>query len=122
MSICTMSELTSVTPMGPGAPATRVTGATALAALGLLCGALVSQPAEAAPKLCGDRHQILERLEQAHAETPQALGLSVDSGVIEVLVSQEGGWTMLLTYPKRPTCVVAVGEAWQILQLARQSA
>ena len=86
MSICTMSELTSATPMGPGAPATRVTGATALAALGLLCGALVSQPAEAALKPYGDRHQILERLEQAHAETPQALGLSVDSGVIRPAV------------------------------------
>jgi hypothetical protein len=23
-----------------------------------------------------------------------------------------------VTYPKRPTCVVAVGEAWQPLQLA----
>jgi hypothetical protein len=97
-----------------------------LAALVLVCGslgsALVSGPAQAAPKLCGDRHQILERLEQAHEETPQALGLSGDGGVIEVLVSPEGGWTMLITYPRRPTCVVATGEAWQMLQFAGQPA
>jgi hypothetical protein len=97
-----------------------------LAALILVCGSLgsvlVSAPAQAAPKLCGDRHQILERLEQAHEETPQALGLSGDGGVIEVLVSPEGGWTMLITYPRRPTCVVATGEAWQMLQLAGQPA
>jgi hypothetical protein len=97
-----------------------------LAALVLVCGSLgsvlVSGPAQAAPKLCGDRHQILERLEQAHEETPQALGLSGDGGVIEVLVSPEGGWTMLITYPRRPTCVVATGEAWQMLQLAGQPA
>jgi hypothetical protein len=97
-----------------------------LAALVLVCGSLgsvlVSAPAQAAPKLCGDRHQILERLEQAHEETPQALGLSGDGGVIEVLVSPEGGWTMLITYPRRPTCVVATGEAWQMLQLAGQPA
>ena len=97
-----------------------------LAALVLVCGSLggvlVSGPAQAAPKLCGDRHQILGRLEQAHEETPQALGLSGDGGMIEVLVSPEGGWTMLITYPRRPTCVVATGEAWQMLQLAGQPA
>jgi hypothetical protein len=80
------------------------------------------QPAEAASKLCGDRDQILEGLRQVHDETPQALGLSGDGGVIEVLVSPEGGWTMLITYPRRPTCVVATGEAWQMLQLAGEPA
>ena len=108
MSIRTMSERAGA-PLG-------------LAALALLCGSVVGKPAEAAPKLCGDRHQILERLEQAHEEKPQALGLSGDGGVIEVLVSPEGGWTMLITYPRRPTCVVATGEAWQMLQLAGQPA
>ena len=116
MSIRSTSEATSALRAGP----------TGLATLALLCGALggamLSQPAEAAPKLCGDRHQILERLERAHEETPQALGLSGDGGVIEVLVSPEGGWTMLITYPRRPTCVVATGEAWQMLQLAGQPA
>jgi hypothetical protein len=71
--------------------------------LELLCGSVASQPAEAAPKLCGERDQILKRLEQAHDETPQAIGLSGEGGVIEVLVSPEGGWTMLIAYPKRPT-------------------
>ena len=77
MSIRTMSERAGA-PLG-------------LAALALLRGSVVGKPAEAAPKRCGDRHQILERLEQAHEEKPQALGLSGDGGVIEVLVSPEGG-------------------------------
>jgi hypothetical protein len=25
---------------------------------------------------------------------------------------------MLVTYPERPTCVVAMGEAWEMMQLA----
>jgi hypothetical protein len=45
------------------------------------------------------------------------LRLTSDGGVLEVLISPSGGWTILVTYPKRPTCVVAVGEAWQPLQL-----
>jgi hypothetical protein len=43
----------------PGAPAAKVIAALGLSSL-LLCSSVVSQPAEAAPKLCGDRDQILE--------------------------------------------------------------
>jgi hypothetical protein len=108
-------------PLGrPAAPPLRLAAGLTVALL-LLGGTLVSTPAEAAPKLCGERGQILEGLAQKYEETPQALGLSGDGGVIEVLVSPEGGWTMLITYPRRPTCVVATGEAWQML-LAGQSA
>jgi hypothetical protein len=120
MSIRSTSECASDAPAGPAVPAARLAGPSGLAALALLCGSVVSQPAEAAPKLCGDHDRILKRLEQAHEETRQALALSGDGGVVEVLVSPEGGWTMLLTYPRRPTCVVAAGEAWEMLQFAGQ--
>ncbi len=63
---------------------------------------------------CGDRSQILESLESQYGETPQAIGLSRDGGLLEVLVSPTGGWTILITYPKRSTCVVATGESWEI--------
>ncbi len=105
----------------PGTVAARAKGPIAFAALALLGGMLVSPPAQAA-KLCGERNQILKRLEQKHEETPRALGLSADGGVLEVLVSPEGGWTILVTYPRRPTCVVAVGRAWQTLTLVGQPA
>ena len=117
----TMSEPAEKSPVPPGARAAKGIAALGLSSL-LLCSAVVSQPAEAAPKLCGNRDQILEGLRQVHDESPQALGLSGDGGVIEVLVSPEGGWTMLITYPRRPTCVVATGEAWQIVQVAGQPA
>jgi hypothetical protein len=101
-------------PVARRSRAAQLVGSLALAAFA--GGALLSPSAEAA-RLCGDRDEILKRLEQRHEETPQALGLSSDGGVLEVLVSPSGGWTILVTYPKRPTCVVAVGEAWQALQL-----
>jgi hypothetical protein len=71
-----------------------------------------------AVRICGERDVLLEQFAMQHAETPQALGLGADGGVIEVLVAPNGGWTMLVTYPQRPTCVVAMGEAWEMLQLA----
>jgi hypothetical protein len=69
-------------------------------------------------RICGERDMLLEQFAMQHDETPQALGLGADGGVIEVLVSPEGGWTMLVTYPDRPTCVVAMGDHWEMLQLA----
>jgi hypothetical protein len=71
-----------------------------------------------AVRICGERDVLLEQFAMEHDEKPQALGLGADGGVIEVLVSPKGGWTMLVTYPQRPTCVVAMGEAWELLQLA----
>jgi hypothetical protein len=38
---------------------------------------------------------------KVHQETPQAIGLSGEGGMLTVLVSPERGWTMLVTYPKR---------------------
>ena len=90
-----------------------------LAASALLAALLLPAPAEAAAR-CGDRAKILERLEQKHHETRHALGLSADGGVLELLVSPEGGWTIMVTYPQRPSCIVAVGKAWQPLTLAGQ--
>ena len=97
--------------------AAQLVGRSLLATLAFAGGILLGSPVEAA-RLCGERGAILKSLEQKHQETRQALGLSADGGVLEILVSPSGGWTILVTYPKRPTCVVAVGEAWQALQLA----
>ena len=86
-------------------------------AFGSAAGSAADSPAEAV-RICGERDALLEQFAMQHDEKPQALGLGADGGVIEVLVSPEGGWTMLVTYPQRPTCVVAMGEAWELLQLA----
>ncbi len=86
--------------------------------LSLIVAALlwtVAAPQAHAQALCGDRAELLERLEQEFSETPQALGLSEDGSLIEVMVSPSGGWTILVTYPKRPSCVVATGEGWESL-------
>jgi hypothetical protein len=102
-----------------GRLAALLVGPIALATVAMGGGlTLGASRAEAATKLCGDRSQILKRLEQKHEEVVKSLGLSADGGVIEVTVSPEGGWTMLVTYPKKPTCILAVGKAWQMLHLA----
>ncbi len=63
--------------------------------------------------ICGERTQILDNLKQTYGETPRAIGLSQDGGLLEILVSPTGGWTILITYPNKPSCVVATGESWE---------
>ena len=72
-------------------------------------------PQAAAQTVCGERAEILDRLEQQFAETPQAIGLSEDGALGEIVVSPSGGWTILVTYPKSPSCVVATGKDWETL-------
>ena len=78
---------------------------------------IAAAPPADAQTVCGDRTEMLERLAQEFAEAPQAVGLSQDGALVEVMVSPSGGWTILVTYPKRPTCVVATGESWEALTI-----
>lgn len=78
---------------------------------------IAAAPQAGAQAVCGERAEILERLTQEFAETPQAVGLSEDGALVEIMVSPSGGWTILVTYPKRPTCVVATGESWEALTI-----
>ncbi len=84
--------------------------------LGLIVAAFLwgaAAPQAHAQALCGERSALVERLEREFSETPQALGLSEDGALVEIMVSPTGGWTILVTYPKRPSCVVATGEGWE---------
>ncbi len=83
-----------------------------IALMGLaLTAPFISTTAQAQP-MCGERTEILEALEQKHKETVQAIGIAQGGGLLEVLVSPGGGWTILVTYPQRATCVVAAGQDW----------
>ena len=79
----------------------------------LLWGSTVA-PTRAEP-FCGERAEVLSHLEEKFSERPEAIGLSQDGGLLEIVVSPSGGWTILITYPKRPTCVIATGDGWETL-------
>ncbi len=78
----------------------------------LLCG-----PAHAAA--CGPRAQVIERLATAYGETIQNIGLGSNNRIVEVFASNESGtWTITVTSPDGRTCLVASGQAFEVVNIA----
>lgn len=104
--------------------------AAAAAALAALAGAslLASTPAaqaQQAPQApqCAERAAVLERLSAQYHEEPVSIGVTATGSLLEVLASPEGGtWTIIITVPGGPTCLVSSGEGWRgaPVQLAQQ--
>lgn len=65
---------------------------------------------------CGERDQVHELLAKKFKEVPIAMGVTNTGGLIEVLTSKTGSWTMLLIAPSGKACLVAAGEGWRTLE------
>ena len=85
----------------------------ALTAAAVVLAVAPSPSVAQAQRICGDRAELIKNLEHKYSERPRAIGLVANGGLLEILVSPAGGWTILISYPRQPTCVVAVGKEWQ---------
>ena len=83
---------------------------------GLGLGALLAAaplPAEPGPRLCGPHDAIASDLAQRFGESRRAAALSADNTVIEFFANDAtGSWSLTVTTPGGPTCLVAAGEAF----------
>ncbi len=65
---------------------------------------------------CGPHAAVVERLAVGFSESRQVMAINGDNGVLEVFASLESGtWTITLTRPGGPTCIVAAGQHYQHL-------
>jgi len=65
---------------------------------------------------CADRALVLDRLASAYGESRQSIGLGANNAVVEVFASTETGtWTITVTAPTGVTCLVASGQAFEVL-------
>jgi len=69
--------------------------------------------AASAQNVCSERTKFVDQLSVTYAENTVGLGLVNDGSVLEILVSKNGSWTILVTKPNGISCVVATGEAWE---------
>ena len=71
--------------------------------------------------LCGERKAIIKELFEKHQEHPTHAGLVNNGNVLELVTSQEGTWTVLITTPDGTTCILATGEHWTQLKKAQKT-
>jgi len=74
-----------------------------------------AQMLRAAPANCAPHDTVVYRLAEGYAESREVIGLTTDGAVIEVFASDSGSWTLTVTAPGGPTCLVAAGEHYQHL-------
>ncbi len=63
--------------------------------------------------MCGDREAVVAELAQQFRETPMAVGQVDGNSVVEILVSQDGTWTILATGTDGKSCIVSAGEGFE---------
>jgi len=99
-------------PRPQGRKAAAAAPVLALAGLVLTAPLAVAEPA-AQVSQCAAREAIIERLSVKYEEAPVSLGITATGSLLEVLASPSGSWTIILTLPGGPTCLVTSGEGWR---------
>ncbi len=94
------------------------------APLAIAAVTLQSDPAAAQGPQCAPRTALLESLSKNYDEAPVSMGVTTSGSLVEVLASPTGSWTILVTVPGGPTCMVSSGDGWRAspVQVARDPA
>jgi len=84
--------------------------------MSLLLVTATALPVSANPGVrCAAHNDVVERLSQIYGERRQAIGLATGSSVMEVYASDESGsWSITVTQPGGPTCLVASGQGFRL--------
>lgn len=83
-----------------------------------LCAIACTVRAQEPPPACGERAQLLDGLaSEEWGETIDRRGLEGNGeAMVEITANlATGTWTILRTMPGGPTCIMAVGKAWEAL-------
>jgi hypothetical protein len=83
--------------------------AAAFAAISLVS---IAGNAAAAPQ-CGDHNKIVDVLGHKYKETRRVMGVVNAQAVMEMFMSAQGTWTMVITDTRGTACIAAAGQDWQ---------
>src|SRR3546814_11705601 len=84
-----------------------------LSAAALAAAFFMPTPAAAGTLQCVPREALFDSRRTSHGEVPALRGVTASGALFEVLVSPEGSFTVLFSFPDGLTCPVATGEAWR---------
>jgi hypothetical protein len=79
----------------------------------LFCSASTS--AFAVGVQCAKHDQLVGMLSKKYSESPIAMGTVNEDRYMQLFVSQQGSWTILVTKTDGQACIVAAGQNWEKL-------
>ncbi len=82
---------------------------TAVAPTGLVAPAMAQQQQMA----CAERGALVGQLQEKYNEQAQGVGLTGNGAVMELLTSDKGTWSLIVTMPNGKSCLIATGDEWQ---------
>lgn len=77
-------------------------------------------PSPAQSQICATHENIAAELKQNFGEEVQAIGITSVGALIEIYTSPRGTWTVVLTIPNGPSCLIAEGVDFQIILQQKQ--
>ncbi|MGR3484493.1 MAG: hypothetical protein ACU0BF_04055 [Paracoccaceae bacterium] len=83
---------------------------------GLMLAAAPAHPQAAPPRppACAPHAAVMAHLAERYGEARRSLGLTANAQILEVYANDEtGSWTITVTRPGGPTCLIASGQHWQ---------
>ena len=79
----------------------------------LMGAALLAGPPAFAQTVCGTHADLLKHLADRYGEQPHSIAFTDQGSLVEVVVSPKGSWTIVITAPGSPSCIVATGKEWE---------
>ena len=73
---------------------------------------------EAAAMQCANHDNMAKTLTGKFKETRRAMGVVNSTAVMEIFMSPQGTWTVLVTNTSGMACIAASGEDWQEVPVA----
>ena len=83
-----------------------------VAALAAISLASIAGIAEAAPQ-CSSHDKIADALGNKFKETRRVMGVVNSTAVMEIFMSPQGTWTVVVTDTRGMACIIATGQDWQ---------
>jgi hypothetical protein len=81
-----------------------------------LATAAGTAPVPAQTGSCAEHEEMVRHLAEGWGESRQSIALDASNAVVELFASPETGtWTMTVTRPGGPTCMIASGHAFEML-------
>ncbi len=62
---------------------------------------------------CALRQQIVKLLADGYRQKQQGVGLISEKAIVELFISGEGNWTLIVSDVEGVSCVIGLGAEWQ---------